>query len=363
MHIDTVSQVVELADPKLKAIAKRVLRTLQLEAEKSVAHAAEPNSFPLAADPDCTERIFLSRFKELNPTKQQVAVVKAMASVKAPEDQRRGFYGEDLVKVNLREETPVEGQIRARPFPQTLKFSADHLRSLTRGEVPILVPHLVISPPQGGGGLTPQQTTDNLEFRIHKVRCDDETNPEWLGDDEIALGGVSVDETAETKKIAAFTVRNDFDDGEQKVYSPPKQFTWFNLREGTTFPKTYAVTLVLAEKDMGGLASFINKLWDKVKGKVLEFAAAALGAAVGTATFPGLGTIVGIVVGWALGKLIEWLIGLFSDDIFAPVTLTCKIHSFDGRFAGNKTDSPEGFVTFKGYGGQYTLTYDWRKFA
>jgi hypothetical protein len=195
------------------------------------------------------------------------------------------------------------------------------------------------------------------------VRCDDETNPEFAGDDEIALGGLSVDETGETKQVGQFTVRNDFDDGEEKVYGPPKRFTFFNLQEGTTFPKDYAVTLVLAEKDMGGLHDFIVKLWEKVKDKVLEYAAAALGAAVGTATFPGLGTIIGAVVGWALGKLIEWLIGLFSDDIFAPATLTCKIHGLANRFAGNKTDSPEGLVTFSGYGGRYSLTYDWRKFA
>jgi hypothetical protein len=74
-------------------------------------------------------------------------------------------------------------------------------------------------------------TTDKLERRIQKVHCVDETNPEFWGDDEIALGGESVDESGDVKKISPFTVRNDFDDNEQRVYTPPKRFTEFNLRE------------------------------------------------------------------------------------------------------------------------------------
>ena len=38
---DTASPVVDLTDPRLKKLAKRVLRTLQLEAEKAVVHHAE----------------------------------------------------------------------------------------------------------------------------------------------------------------------------------------------------------------------------------------------------------------------------------------------------------------------------------
>ncbi|HEX5110647.1 MAG TPA: hypothetical protein VFV95_19490 [Vicinamibacterales bacterium] len=358
--IDSISQVVELSDARLKKIAKRTLRTLQLEAEKAVVHHAEPAKFRLAADPDSSERIFLARFKELNQTKQQAAVVKAMASVTAPEAQRQAFYG-DLAKIDLRSETIVEKQVRARPFPADLRFPKSHLEAVIAGHVALQIPHLQLV--TQGDAILPQQVTDNLEFRVHKVRCDDETNPEFAGDDEIALGGLSVDETGDTKQVGQFTVRSDFDDGEQQVYVPPRRFTFFNLREGTTFPKDYAVTLVLAEKDMGGLHDFIVKLWEKVKSKVLEYAAAAVGAAVGSATFPGLGTIIGAVVGWALGKLIEWLIGLFSDDIFTPVTLTCKINGLANLFTGNKTDSPEGLTTFSGYGGRYSLTYDWRKFA
>ena len=358
-NVITMSQVSELADLKLKAIAKRVLSTLQVETEKSVAHFAEPGSYPLAADPQSVEQIMLARFRSLNPTKQQAAVVRAMASVKANPAQRKTLYG-DLGELNLKTATTIEAQVKALTFPATLKLPAGYLQTHSALHGQVLVPQPVIPP--SPGGLTPQQTTTKLEFRVHRVRCVDETNPEWAGDDEIALGGISVDETGDTKKIAEFMVRNDFDDGEQKIYAPPKQFTWFSLTEGTTWPKSYAVTLVLAEKDMGGLGDFINKLWQKIKSKVLEAVAAAIGAAIGS-TVPGLGTIVGGIVGWVLAKFIDWLIGLFQDDVFKPVTLSTSIPSLSARWPGNKTDSPEGEVRFRGYGGEYRLVYDWRMFA
>lgn len=283
-----------------------------------------------------------------------------MASVNATETKRAEFYG-DLAKVDLHKATAVELQASALPFPATLQFPVSYLQGLTQLHGQILVPHFVLAAP-APGGLIPQQINDKLELRIHKVRCVDETDPEFWGDDEISLGGTTVDESGDVKKVSPFTVKNDFDDGEQKVYSPPRRFTFFNLTEGTTFPKTYCVTLVLAEIDMGGFASFVSKLWDKVKGKVLELVAIAVGGAIGS-TVPGLGTLVGAAVGWVIAKFFDWLIGLFGDDVFVPATVSISIPSLNARWSGGRTDSPEGIITYKGYGGTYQLTYDWRLFA
>lgn len=352
--IITMSEITELADPKIKAIAKRALRELQIEAEKAVAHHAEPANYSLPRDPKSNEQLFLSRFKQLNQTKQQAAVVKAMASVKASEAERKNFYG-DLAAVDLRTNIAVEEQARKLALPANLKFPMSHLTNLSQLQSQVLTPHPI-------KGLTPQQTTDKLELRIHKVKCLDETNPEFFGDDEIALGGISVDETGDTKKIPQFTVSNSFDDGEQKVYSPPKRFTYFNLREGATFPKSYCVTLVLAEIDMGGFGDFLSNVWDKVSKKVLELISSAVGTAVNTVV-AGLGNIVGVAVAWVVDKFIDWLIGLFGDDVFKPYTVCVNIPSLKARWPGNKTDSPEGVITYKGYGGSYQVVFDWRLFA
>ena len=355
----TMSEVTDLADPKIKAIAKRVLRTLQLEAEKAVAHHAEPANFPLASDPDSAERLFLSRFNELDQTKRQAAVVKVMASVKAPTAERRLFYG-DLAAVNLRLATTVEQQVRTLALPAELKFPVSHLSALTQLHGQILVLHPIAALPVNGG--YPPGYHGQLGASDPKVRCADETNPEFAGDDEIALGGLTVDETGDTKKVSQFMVGNSFDDGEQKVYSPPKRFTYFNLNEGgTKFPKSYFVTLALAEKDMGGFADFLNKLWDKVKEKILPMITAAVGGAIGSVV-PGLGTIVGAAVGWALGQLVAWLIGLFGDDVFKPFTVSVNIHpSAPAGRAARPTARRESSPTRDT--AAYQLTFDLAPFA
>lgn len=353
MDTITMSEVTELTDPKLKAIAKRVLQTFQVAAEKAVAHEAESANFPMPAAPDAAERIFHSRLKSLSPVQRQTAVLKVMASIKAPEAKRVAAFGE-LGKINLRSAVSVADEVKKLAMPTSLKFPMSHLTAA--------VAKIHGGVASSGTPASATAVTDNLEFRAHKVKCVDETNPEAFGDDEIMLGGATIDESGDTGKIPQFMVGNSFDDGEQKVYSPPKRLCSFNLNEGTTFPKSYFVTLALAEKDMGGFGDFLTQLYDKIKGRVIEAIAAAIGAAIGS-TIPGLGTIVGAVVGWVLGKLVAWIIGLFSDDVFPPVTLSINIPSLNARWPGGKTDSPEKIATWTGHGGKYQLTYDWRLFA
>jgi hypothetical protein len=202
-----------------------------------------------------------------------------------------------------------------------------------------------------------------LELRIHKVQCLDETNgflgSEW-GEDEIYLGGTTVDETGDIKKVSSFKV-GDFDDDDVKTYSPPKQFTTFSLREGTTWPKYYWVTLVLAEVDMGGLNDFVNTLLKKIKDEAVSALAAAtgvrglLGGAVGAAT--------AAVVTFVLGKIVDWLTSWWNDEIFPPVTVSISIPSFNARWSSGQTDSPQHWIRWWGYGGEYKLWYDWRLFS
>jgi hypothetical protein len=346
----TLSPVTDLADRKVREVAKRVLHTFLIASEKAVASQVEPAAYKLPAESNAVEHVFLARFRSLAPEIRQAASSRVMSLVKAPTAQRATYFG-DLADLDLHAARPVTELAKARAFPAALRFPLAHIQELKLHGGVLLQ------------GLVPQQTTNKLEFRIHKVRCVDETNPEWLGDDEIALGGTTVDETGDAKKVAQFTVRNDFDDGEQKVYAPPKQFTWFSLAEGgNVWPKSYFVTLVLAEKDMGGLADFLNKLLDAVKGHVIEALGAAIGGVIGSIGGP-LAAVIGAAVGWIVGKIFEWLKSWWSDDVFPPKTLSISIPSMTHRWAGGATDSPEGVVRFSGHGGTYDLTYDWRMFG
>jgi hypothetical protein len=95
----------------------------------------------------------------------------------------------------------------------------------------------------------------SLDYRIERVKCADETNPEWPGDDEIAMGGVAVGHQGATAKVNQFMVADDFDDNEVKVYADPgKLFHRFDLTGAGAWPRTYSTVVMLAEKDGSGFA-------------------------------------------------------------------------------------------------------------
>lgn len=360
MPENTIAQGAEVADPKLKALAMRVVKTMRLGAEKVVAHYAKPVEFPITADPNSMEQIFLSRFRTLHESKKQAAVARVMANINAPEPIKAGYYG-DLSKVNLRLQTEVVAQVKALKFPETLKFPLSHLNSLTKFHGQILAPHLVIP---GGipSGPIPLQTTDKLEFRIHGVRCADETDGllgTELGQDEIALSGIKIDETGDVNAIPKLMVGSHFEDNVLVAYSPPKRLTHFMLNEGTTWPKFYSVILVLAELDMGGLPGFVSDLYPFVKAQVVG----AVGVAAGTIAGPVVAVIIGALVNFVLDEIFRILTAIWNDDFFIPAILTANIAGFNSLFAGGKKDSPEGTVHYRGHGGYYRVRYDWRLFA
>ena len=339
----TMFQVPEL-DPKLRKIAVRVARVAELAVEKVAANFAEPGKFPLAAEKSL-EQILASRFKTLRPDTKKAAAANAINRINAPAAVRARRFG-DIASVDLTKATAVEAQVRALPFPAELKLPKDYLSTLTtlHGQV------MDSNSPKS----SPKQTTNKLEFRIHEVACLDETNGflgSEAGDDEIDLGGFAVDETGEVSKINAFRVGSEFDDGEKRVYSPPQRFCWFDMTEGKAWPKSYFVTLVLAEADMGGLPSFLNDVVDWAK---VQLAAYLAESGVGI-----IAAAVVVVVGW----IWDLFASIWEDDIFPLYTASAAVRSFDTRWPGDKTYSPLHAVNLGAHGGKYRIEYDWRKFA
>jgi hypothetical protein len=377
-----MSEVAELADPKLRAIAKRALRGLQLEAEKVIANIADPVTYPRTPASDdptrnsSAEEVLAAWFTRLDKSKLEAAINRVMVSAKADETERQAFYGE-LAKVDYQSPVPMFDQALALPLPDDVRMPLDYLASLTRFEGQIITPCALQPAPENPPVLEESVarsarvartveasltgTNNKLEFRIHRVKCIDETDPEFFGDDEISLGGTTVDQSGITRKVNPFVVRSDFDDGESQFYSPARRFTSFDLTAGTTFPKTYVVTLVLAETDMGGLQDFIDLLWQKTKGQVLAWISAAVGGVIGS-TVPILGTIIGAAVGYIVGLLVNWLITLLGDDVFPAFTTSVTIPSLSHTFNG-QTDSPNASRFFTGYGGKYEVVFDWRLFS
>ena len=217
----------------------------------------------------------------------------------------------------------------------------------------------------GGGIIT---LNKGIKFRIHEVKCIDETNPEWPGSDEISWGGAAVDDKGTVIKIPEKRVGGGFDDGDRKTYTPPEIIKTFTL--DNIYPKEFMVTMSLAEKDSGGMSDFIQKLYEAIKAEVAAIFAAlgaaagaaigsAIGGSVGTAIGGPLGTIIGVAAGAILGALIGWLVSVLQDDIFAPQASSLFLYSVNDTFQGGSLISPRQEFHYRDHGGHYRITYDW----
>lgn len=206
---------------------------------------------------------------------------------------------------------------------------------------------------------TPQAVA--LKLNLKKIKCLDETDPEWPGSDSIAAGGVTVDDKKVQSIITEFSCGN-FNDGTLKTFTPTKVLKSFAL--DSVNPSTFMAFITIAEKDNGGFSKFLGDLYAAVQAEVqvilTELGAAAgaaigtaIGGSIGTAIAGPLGTIIGIAAGLILGALIGWLVSALRDDIFDP-QITGVILNNNTPFTG-----PTETLTYQDFGGKYTAQVFW----
>lgn len=381
----------QLANSEIKKIADRVASTVILAAEKV---SVEKDYKPAAGT---FESILQERLNTFPDRKKSDIVKRVKPIYSASQDIRTALYGDlgainlesvDSVEMEANRMAPVEinrGLLGMWTPPPGAELAAEELASMASQQTEVfnIDEVLAIDSVTGDGAIfsevgvaadadegmddfEPQAVTDKLGLWIRRVKCVDETNPEFWGSDEIALGGSSVDETGDLKSIAEVRIGGGFDDGDAKSYSPHWRWHWFNLREGgSNWPKSYFLTFVLAEKDMGGLSNFLQKLWDKVKSQVL--AAITKAVSGGTSPWVGpLGPVIGAAVSYAVNKIVEWFIKSWKDDIFPPSTVSCTLPSYGARWTVNGRRSTSSNVRrahFYGHGGHYYIEYYWKLFA
>ncbi|MEW2566437.1 hypothetical protein [Streptomyces sp. NPDC047070] len=357
--------VTDVPHAKVRDVTERVVQELILAADKVAAHHAEPAKYPLPADRAAAEHLFLRRFDTLGDDRKKKAGVTVLADLRtgAVRSRRLG----DLARVDLRSPASVDTQVKRLGFPERLRLPADGLRRPPASLVPGLLP----DEPAPSRPTAVPNALHRLELRIRRVKCLNGTFA-W-GSDEIRLAGTGVDGSGEPRQIRPFKVRG-FDDGDVRLYDPPRRFHWFGLDEGTGHPKSYFVTLVLTEDDGGGLAEYVDTLLELVRKKVTAHLAAA--AAAGSAADPSggpsvapsvgfsggpVGILVGMAVGTAVGRVFDELRGLYGDEAFKPVTVCAVVPALTGRWAGRPVTAP-AVADFHGHGGHYRLTYDWRMY-
>ncbi|MGB3441901.1 MAG: hypothetical protein WBA97_24410 [Actinophytocola sp.] len=211
-------------------------------------------------------------------------------------------------------------------------------------------------------------TLTSLDYRIERVKCADETNPEWPGDDEIAMGGVAVGHNGATTKVNQFTVADDFDDNEVKVYADPgKLFHRFDLTGAGAWPRTYSTVVMLAEKDGSGFADAINTVWGKVKDDVLKVIEKAVAGVLTGYLGAALAEAIGKAVAWLVGTFFDWLFELFQDDMFHPGTHYVYMpnryewmYKNASNYGWTNFRLPTGTFTFNGHGGSYKVNVHWQ---
>lgn len=204
-----------------------------------------------------------------------------------------------------------------------------------------------------------------LNLRIHSVKCVDETGgsfAEKFGDDEIYLGGFTIDAKAKTTKLSPFCVNSGFDDGEIQKYNPPKVFASYQLDSNFTVPVKCYAGFLLIEKDSGGMTSAVQKLYDKVTNEIKKKqtslergAVAAVATAVAAIPVSLIWTAIKPTV---YNYVVNTISGWFGDDIFPLQEASTTILSPNHTWNGQKT-SPISVVEFRGHDGIYQLMYDW----
>ena len=206
-----------------------------------------------------------------------------------------------------------------------------------------------------------------LNLRIHSVKCKDETGGSFIekfGNDEIFLGGFTIDPNGKTVKVPPFKVDPSFDDGDTKKFSPPRIFGRFTFSDFQS-SKNFTAGFILIEQDAGGMGNAIQKVADKVEEliattKQKEVEKMKLKAGNGTAAAIAIpfAAIWEIVKPLLIKFVFDKITVAFDDDIFPLKDVTTTLDSANHTFNGKKT-SPIAMVEFRGHNGIYQLMYDW----
>ncbi len=214
-----------------------------------------------------------------------------------------------------------------------------------------------------------------LSLRVHKVACLDESGGKYaerIGNDEIYLGGFVVAESGDTTSINPVSIYPHFDDGDVKVFNPPKVFKTIDLPQGVwAQPKGFGIGLVLIEKDAGDMVAAVTKIADFAERTIKEkleslgrernnvTAARSAVAAPAVALAPLVIVAIEIAAPVVLDYVKNLIIRAFRDEIFPPQIATLQLPSSTFTWSG-ATDSAEKTVAFRAHGAHYTLTYDWK---
>ena len=235
-----------------------------------------------------------------------------------------------------------------------------------------IIVFITMSTPSAQAVDTPQAW---LQFSILEIKCLDETNnevPEWIGDDDMSLGGTIVSRYG-VDQIDYRSV-GDYEDDDTRLYTD-----WIFAEIPFDAANDYSrVLLSLVERDPNGgkeahLAQFMNTEYALTQQKVISDFVTLLDN-LGDASYrqPTKSAFFGefvLLLGFALetaakaaiteivsNLLQEWLAQL-DDDIFNPQTIDVPDFT-DPAITDNEVIT--GQARFDGFRGSYQVAYQWQ---
>lgn len=322
----------DLRDPQALIIAQEADQAFRLSLTTA---AANPDQvFPAGS----IEAILQAGVRSLPAERQERTRRGAQSLLAAGVDTRVAEFGRyGRLDPAAYARLGFEGAFRDLPVDwtalrRTLQAEADRVQA----ESAVTTGHaLDVAAAEGVDPTAANSALKGLSLQISSIKA--VNSNEYFGD-EIRLGGSTVDHKGVTKKIAPFTVMNDFDSGEIKVYQPPMAFSYANLiGHEVSAPATVCDVLLMADADYGGFADAVNAAWEKVQAQVLGAIEDFIGTALSVYLSKVLAGLLGKVISWLVGKLLGWLIKLFMDDVFTPAK-ACKTipHRYAHMYDNNK---------------------------
>jgi len=243
-----------------------------------------------------------------------------------------------------------------------------------------------------------------FELYVDRIKCISDTN-ESGPTDEILLDGFTVLASGKVDRHGLWTV-GDFKSGtigpepsRRPVRRSSFEFFPMGFSQGNIlgrqqwddprlpWPRTYSITLMMAEHDDGGFDEVVNEVVREILGKLHEYAEEYIAGAVATVAgglagaaaggLPGLiiGAVIGAIASGLIDEIFEFLEDLFdnADDSLGeksllldiPSTRVQDIHRLAGtvhNLANGKTEfvSETQKVRFEKEGGKYDVYLFWK---
>ena len=381
----------QIQDPDLRVLAGRATNALQMSLAKAIGAYKRPGEFKINPARSSIESLYLKRFQRLGPDLREAAYDKVRPILDKTPQQRREMFG-DVGLADLKSEIPIQRQVLSMNLPAELAPVAARMRQKAQAALqqdtvalrafapPGVIDTPIIQPRPGVPAPPPRN--ERVELRIRSVECIETTRE--ITRDDIYLAGIATDLcTGVSSLISPFKV-GDFNARRRSTvtYSPPRRFASFTLKPPPADLQTYAVTLVLAEKDLGGLDKHLADLHTTMDRQLVE--ELVVGFIVSLLGTPGVLTIVAsdiakgvpvlktamrvlgvtlafpaIVIGAVIYLLIDVLPKVVRDDIFPEVVVTQPFGPPGNRLPNRATSTESRLEPFEGFGGLYQLRYDW----